>query len=152
MAHERRCAQLGICRSAPLSPLTNDDNDHERDGRCDEGEDGNPCCRAISVSTVVRTVMAVTYPGFPTAPKLVDPVAQGHGVGVSCTIGEDCIIGEDERFALWVAVSNSTAADMNSNTHLLRIPDEQGAICVGQIVLVRCVFDAEGHALTSFRE
>ncbi|KAF8183419.1 hypothetical protein BJ912DRAFT_1144867 [Pholiota molesta] len=49
--------------------------------------------------------------------------------------------------ALWVAVSNITATE----THLLRIPDEQRAICGGNIALVRCVFDAEGHALTSSR-
>ncbi|KAF8183417.1 hypothetical protein BJ912DRAFT_1044007 [Pholiota molesta] len=67
-------------------PLTNEDDGHEREGRCDAGEGGHPCCLAIST---------------------------------------------------------------RSETHLLRIPDEQRAICGGNIALVRCVFDAGGHALTS---
>ncbi|KAF8194964.1 hypothetical protein BJ912DRAFT_1085632 [Pholiota molesta] len=64
-------------KSRPSVPLTNADDDHERNDRWGEGEGGVP---AVSRS-----------------PTLVHPGAHGRGAGVSR------IIGGVEGFALWVA-------------------------------------------------
>jgi hypothetical protein len=74
----------------PQDPLTNEDG-KARDDRRDEGEDG-----IIAASRWVhghKNMNSCYLPCIYPVPKLVNPVAQGHGAGVSRIIGE----GENSR-------------------------------------------------------
>jgi hypothetical protein len=45
---------------------------------------------ARTVSTFIRTFITLTYPGLNQhPPRFADPVAQGHGAGVSRIIGDN---------------------------------------------------------------